>query len=104
MAHLFTAGVRIMIAFREEPMMRRTMTALVIILGVAHGAAAQELAAKGEKLFTDQKCTLCHSVNGKGNVKGAMDGAGSKMTADEIRAWITAVSYTHLTLPTIYSV
>ena len=70
-------------------MLRRTMTALVLILGVAQAAAAQDLAAKGEKLFTDQKCTLCHSVNGRGNVKGAMDGAGSKLTADEIRAWIT---------------
>jgi AcrR family transcriptional regulator len=42
-----------------------------------------------EKLFTDQKCTLCHSVGGKGNVKGPLDEIGSKLQADDIRAWLT---------------
>jgi len=63
--------------------------ALVLVLGMTLPAAAQDLVAKGRKLFTDQKCTLCHSVNGRGNVKGAMDGAGSMLTAEEVRAWLT---------------
>ena len=69
--------------------MRRMTIALVLVLGMTLPAAAQDLVAKGRKLFTDQKCTLCHSVNGRGNVKGAMDGAGSMLTAEEVRAWLT---------------
>ena len=70
-------------------MSRRMTLALVLTLGMTLPAAAQDLVAKGRKLFTDQKCTLCHSVNGRGNVKGAMDGAGSMLTAEEVRAWLT---------------
>ena len=70
-------------------MLRRMTLALVLTLGMTLPAAAQDLVAKGRKLFTDQKCTLCHSVNGRGNVKGAMDGAGSMLTAEEVRAWLT---------------
>jgi hypothetical protein len=31
---------------------------------------------------------LCHSIAGKGNAKGPLDGVGTKLTADEIHAWI----------------
>jgi mono/diheme cytochrome c family protein len=59
-------------------------------LGAATIAAAQDAkVAKGQQLFADQKCTLCHSIAGKGNAKGPLDSVGSKLTADEIRAWIT---------------
>jgi mono/diheme cytochrome c family protein len=58
----------------------------VVILSVAGAASA---AAQGEKLFIDQKCTLCHSIGGKGNVKGPLDEVGSKLSADDIRAWLT---------------
>lgn len=40
-------------------------------------------------MFTDQKCTLCHSIGDKGNKKGPLDGVGGKLSADEIRSWIT---------------
>jgi mono/diheme cytochrome c family protein len=45
---------------------------------------------KGKALFTTQKCTLCHSIAGKGNPKGALDEIGSKLKADEIRQWIVS--------------
>ena len=51
--------------------------------------AAQDAKAKGEKLYADQKCSLCHSVAGKGNAKGSLDGVGTKLKADDIRAWLT---------------
>jgi mono/diheme cytochrome c family protein len=44
---------------------------------------------KGKELFTAQKCTLCHSVAGKGNPKGKLDGVGAKLSAAEIKQWIT---------------
>ena len=66
-----------------------------IVLGVAccvvlaASASAQDVKAKGEQLFTDQKCTLCHSVGDKGNKKGPLDDVGSKLSAADMRAWIT---------------
>ena len=59
----------------------------VIALGVAP-AFAQGDAAKGATVFAAQKCSMCHSIAGKGNAKGPLDGVGSKLTADEIRQWI----------------
>ena len=52
--------------------------------------AAQDakLVAKGEQLFGSQKCAMCHSVGDKGNKKGPLDGAGSKLSAEEIRQWL----------------
>jgi mono/diheme cytochrome c family protein len=69
-------------------MMRRVVAAGVLCGVAVMPAAAQDLKATGEKLFVDQKCSLCHSVAGKGNTKGPLDEVGSKDSAD-IRAWIT---------------
>lgn len=43
---------------------------------------------RGKIVFTAQKCSLCHSIEGKGNKKGPLDGVGSKLSADDIRKWI----------------
>jgi mono/diheme cytochrome c family protein len=60
------------------------------MLPAAAIAAAQTPAQveHGQKLFTAQKCSVCHSVAGKGNAKGSLDGIGTKLSADEIRQWI----------------
>ena len=60
----------------------------VISLATIGAAAAQDRVAHGEKVYTDQKCSVCHSIAGKGNAKGALDGVGSKLSANDIRAWI----------------
>jgi mono/diheme cytochrome c family protein len=70
-------------------MTRRVAAAGVLCVVAVIPAAAQDLKAKGEKLFVDQKCTLCHSVAGRGNTKGPLDEVGSKDSAADIRAWIT---------------
>ncbi len=55
----------------------------------ARTAAAQATPAdKGAAVFVAQKCSLCHSLDGKGNAKGALDSVGTKWTAAEIRQWI----------------
>jgi len=70
--------------------MRSAVLTAMLCLGVAAAAAAQDAkVAKGQQVFTDQKCTLCHSVGDKGNKKGPLDGVASKLSADEIRSWIT---------------
>ena len=64
---------------------------LVLVIGLlAVPAGAQESAAiaQGQKVYTAQKCSTCHSIAGKGNQKGPLDEVGSKLTADEIRQWI----------------
>ena len=70
-------------------MFRRTLGIVAFGLAVAVPAAAQDLKAKGEKIFIDQKCALCHSVAGKGNAKGPLDEVGSKLSAADIRSWLT---------------
>jgi mono/diheme cytochrome c family protein len=70
--------------------MRSAVLTAMLCLGVAAAAAAQDAkVAKGQQVFTDQKCALCHSVGDKGNKKGPLDGIASKLSADEIRSWIT---------------
>ena len=68
--------------------MRLLIMASVICLGIAATATAQDAKAKGEKVYADQKCALCHSIADKGNKKGALDGVGTKLTADELRQWM----------------
>jgi mono/diheme cytochrome c family protein len=63
--------------------------AAAFVLASAGRASAQDAAAKGQKVYNDQKCSMCHSIAGKGNIKGPLDNVGSKLSADEIRAWIT---------------
>ena len=70
--------------------MKSAVMTAVLCLGVAAAAAPQDpKVAKGQQLFADQKCTLCHSIGDKGNKKGPLDGVASKLSADEIRSWIS---------------
>ena len=82
--------------------MRSAAITAMFCVGFAAAAAAQDAkVTKGQQLFTDQKCTLCHSIGAKGNKKGPLDAVASKLSADEIRAWITdAKAMTAKTKPT----
>jgi mono/diheme cytochrome c family protein len=68
--------------------MRAALLTVTMCVGIAAAAAAQD-AKKGEQLFVDQKCTLCHSVGDKGNKKGPLDDVATKLKPAEIREWIT---------------
>jgi mono/diheme cytochrome c family protein len=61
--------------------------AFLVVVGVAP-AQGQTQSDRGMKVYADQKCTLCHAIGGKGNAKGALDDAGSRLKAEEIREWI----------------
>lgn len=52
-------------------------------------ADAQDVAEKGMQVFAAQKCNVCHSIAGKGMKKGPLDDVGSRLSAAEIRQWIT---------------
>ena len=69
--------------------MRLMVFGLMVCLGAATTAAAQDAKlAKGEQLYGEQKCGLCHSIGDKGNKKGPLDGVGSKLSNDELRQWL----------------
>jgi len=67
--------------------MRVSFGIFVMVTAMAASAAAQDSAA-GAKVFADQKCSVCHSIGGKGNAKGPLDDVGSKLSAADLRAWI----------------
>lgn len=54
------------------------------------GGASQDKAQieHGMKVYADQKCSVCHSIAGKGNVKGPLDDVGGRLTDDQIREWM----------------
>ena len=72
----------------------RILVAATVVLGgvlaAARPAAAQDDAAKrGQAVYTAQKCQVCHSIAGKGGKTSPLDGVGGKLSADDIRQWIT---------------
>lgn len=69
-------------------MNRSVVAVLALAVVVVPVVARAQDAAKGKEVFTAQKCSMCHSIAGKGNPKGSLDDVGSKLTADEIRQWI----------------
>ena len=68
--------------------MRSIVLSVALLLGPVASAAAQDARAQGEQIYTAQKCSICHSVAGKGNPKGSLDAVGAKLTPDEIRQWL----------------
>lgn len=62
--------------------------ASAVVLLFASSAFAQSADA-GKKVYADQKCSVCHAIAGAGNKKGPLDKVGTKLSADEIRGWIT---------------
>ena len=60
---------------------------LAIVFSLPRVAAAQDAAA-GEKVYTAQKCSVCHNIMGKGAKNNPLDGVGKKLSAADIREWI----------------
>jgi mono/diheme cytochrome c family protein len=63
------------------------LAAAALLLSAAP-AWAQGAAEKGAAVYAAQKCATCHSIAGKGQAKGPLDGVGSKLSADELHAWL----------------
>jgi mono/diheme cytochrome c family protein len=67
------------------------MAVLGVVIAAAPAFAGQdaELIKKGQGVYGAQKCQVCHAIAGTGNKANALDGVGKKLSADEIRQWIT---------------
>ena len=67
----------------------------VTVLALAAGAPALMAARddaqvkRGQEVYTAQKCQLCHGIAGKGNKNNPLDGVGAKLSAEDIRQWLT---------------
>lgn len=72
--------------------MTRLLTTLVsagaVLWATAAFAQHSDVIQRGEKVYAAQKCQMCHSIAGKGNKNGPLDGVGSKLSVDDIRQWI----------------
>ena len=62
----------------------------ILLISAPLVSAAQDAAAvkKGQAVYEAQKCSMCHSIAGKGSKVSPLDGVGKKLSADEIRQWI----------------
>lgn len=69
-------------------MIRLVHVALTIVVALPTAAAGQDAAA-GQKVYETQKCSLCHSIDGKGNTKGPLAGVAKKYDAATLKMWIT---------------
>jgi mono/diheme cytochrome c family protein len=67
-----------------------TAFTIAIALTAPLTAAGQDeaLVKKGQEVYAAQKCSMCHSIAGKGGKSSPLDGVGAKLSADEIRQWI----------------
>lgn len=70
--------------------MRPIIVAITIVLGAATAAAAQDtkVIARGVEVYAAQRCSLCHSIAGRGNKNGSLDGVGSKLSVADMHAWM----------------
>lgn len=52
------------------------------------GASDTARVARGRALFEEVGCTGCHSAEGVGSRRLPLDGVGSRLSTDTLRAWI----------------
>jgi mono/diheme cytochrome c family protein len=68
----------------------RVLVAAFIVMAIlaVTPAFAQAPVERGMKVYTAQKCAMCHSVASKGNAKGPLEAGLAKLSTDEIRQWL----------------
>jgi len=64
-----------------------TAIAVALVAGLPRVARAQD-AKHGEQVYAAQKCSVCHSIAGKGGKSSPLDGVGAKLSAADTRQWI----------------
>jgi mono/diheme cytochrome c family protein len=71
--------------------MHHSWIPLLLVLALSGSAGAQGRAnvARGAEVYAEQKCAACHSIDGQGNRNGPLDDVGRRLTAEEIRLWLT---------------
>ena len=66
-----------------------SLAAVAVVALLAPCPAAAQDAKRGQEVYTAQKCQGCHNIAGKGFKNNTLDGVGAKLSAADIKAWIT---------------
>jgi mono/diheme cytochrome c family protein len=61
---------------------------IFVFAGIILAFSPDSAADHGREIYAAQKCALCHSIEGIGGKKAALDGVGSKLKAEDIKKWI----------------
>jgi mono/diheme cytochrome c family protein len=72
--------------------MMRHLVLVAGFVGLATLAASAQnatLVQAGKALYVSNRCARCHSIDGKGYKNGKLDGVVSKMTAADMKKWLT---------------
>lgn len=71
--------------------MRRAviMIAVALLSGASVYAQDPKLVSQGKKLYDQKECGKCHIIAGKGNKIGPLDGVADKLSAADIKKWMT---------------
>jgi mono/diheme cytochrome c family protein len=77
-----------MLTFVTRKMLLTTSLTVACAIAASAASAGQD-AKKGEAVYTAQKCQVCHSIAGNGGKASPLDGVGAKLSAEDIRQWIT---------------
>lgn len=77
-----------------------------ILLGLSLTVHAQkpspttaERIERGKHVYAREKCATCHQIERKGNSRFPLDGVGSRLSAEQLRRWITDTAKMEDALP-----
>jgi mono/diheme cytochrome c family protein len=62
---------------------------LVVSASTARGLG-QTLEERGQEVYAEQRCSLCHSIGDDGNAKGPLDGVGARLSVEVLERWMVA--------------
>lgn len=66
-----------------------TLAGLTFLASAGISAQDAKKAADGKKLYDQKECAKCHMIAGKGNKIGKLDGVATKLSAADMRKWLT---------------
>jgi len=76
-----------------------------VIVALVSGASAQKAPTaaqqveRGKAVYAREKCATCHQISRQGNSRFPLDGVASRLTADELRHWMTDTARMEDALP-----
>jgi mono/diheme cytochrome c family protein len=88
-------------AYEEEQPMKIVfpiVAGIVAVSAAVHARSPGQVEA-GEALFLKEGCNKCHQVAGRGSKLYPLDGVAKKLTAAEMRAWLTTPAKMEAKLP-----
>jgi|SRR6476659_3776099 cytochrome c553 len=62
---------------------------VVLLSAAAISALDPKQVEAGKQLFSSKQCVKCHQIEGRGNKVNKLDGVASKVSADDMKKWLT---------------